>query len=181
MIKVLVEFCIDADIIECPDWIVKDLGLYQTRFREWLSDENNDHSYWCYKNGKKVGSSFRSDAFVEWLNKFVLYNQSEKSKVLEECVSSETGNVCRVVYPTYINDRVESLRDDFMTWMEEEDEQGNIRLDIYTKVYGGGRRSSYSIMDWMNQFVLNESEDKAFVIDKQVDIEEIKNMPVIYF
>ena len=82
--RVLVEFCIDADMIECPDFIVKDLESYQGEFSKWLCNEENDHNYWVYKNGEKYGCNYRSEAFVEWLNTFVLNTCAEKARVIDK-------------------------------------------------------------------------------------------------
>ncbi len=86
MIKVLVQFDLDADIIECPNWIIKDLELHQQSFNEWLFDEMNDHSYWVYENGEKYGCCYRSNAFVEWLNRFILKECDDKAFVIDKQV-----------------------------------------------------------------------------------------------
>lgn len=181
MIKILVKFCVDADIIECPDWIVTDLKLYQQSFDQWLFDKKNDHPYWMYKNDEKYGCRYRANAFVEWLNRFVLYSDLEKSSVLDEYINYETGIICRTVYPQYINNRVEDLRDNFMNWFQTEDEKGHIRKNAYINVYGEKQYFAYALTEWLNQFILNECDDKAYVIDKQIDIREIESMPVINF
>lgn len=81
--KVVLKFCINADIIDCPNDIIKNLGKYQLDFFDWLFDENINHSYWMYEDGKKEGCCYRSDAFVEWLNSFILAERDEKAIVLE--------------------------------------------------------------------------------------------------
>jgi len=70
--RVVIEFDIRADIIECPEIIVPDLITYQDKFFEWLYNKNNDHDYWEYENGKKSCLCYRADALIEWLNTFVL-------------------------------------------------------------------------------------------------------------
>ncbi len=82
--KVVLEFCINSDIIECPNNIIKDIKKYQLDFFDWLFDENNDHSYWTYEDGKKEGCCYRSDAFVEYLNTFVLSESDEKAVIIEQ-------------------------------------------------------------------------------------------------
>jgi len=81
--KILVSFCIDADIIECPKDVSEYIKNYQKDFLEWLFNKENDHNYWMYDNGHKVGCSYRSDAFVEWLNNNVFNDSIEKARVLE--------------------------------------------------------------------------------------------------
>jgi hypothetical protein len=81
---VVVNFCIDVDIIEVPDFIIKDLKTYRSQFSTWLSNPDTEHSYWNYRDGEKFGCCFRSDAFVEWLNLFPLSNSPKKAVVKEE-------------------------------------------------------------------------------------------------
>lgn len=179
MIKILVEFCIDSDIIACPNWIVKDLQTYQGEFREWLYDEKNDHPYWISK-GKKNGCAFRSQAFVEWLNKFVLGDSKEKANVIEECVGF-TGYICRVIYPKGIEHILMDKKWDVAEWLQTKNENGNSLESEYIANYGMKRYFQYAATDWVNRFILNESDDKAYIIEKQVDINEIENMPRINF
>jgi hypothetical protein len=85
-VKVVVEFDCDADIIDCPDNIIDNLIDYSDLFLKWLFDKNNNHSYWMYEDGNKYGGSYRSEAFVEWLNIFILGDLEDKAKVLERCI-----------------------------------------------------------------------------------------------
>lgn len=85
--KVIINFCIDADLIECPDELTGKISEYRNQFLDWLGDEKNDHAYWHYVNGQKIGNCFRSDAFVEWLNTFILSSRAKKARVLEEKIT----------------------------------------------------------------------------------------------
>lgn len=178
--KVLVEFCLDMDIIECPDWIVEELPTYQIRFQEWLFNKENNHSYWMYKNGEKNGCRYRSKAFVEWLNEFVLHDYEEKASVIEECVK-ETGYICRAIYPEDIQDILADKKWDFAEWLQLEDEKGSSREENYIKAYSKRAYFEYAAVDWVNEFILNTREEKAYVIEKQVDFNEMKDMPKIHF
>jgi hypothetical protein len=42
---VVLNFCIDVDIIEVPDFIIKDLKTYRSQFSTWLSNPDTEHSY----------------------------------------------------------------------------------------------------------------------------------------
>lgn len=181
MVKVRVDFSIDSDIIQCPDWIVPQLKSYQRKFHQWLFDEKNDHSYWRYKSNKKNGCCYRAQAFVEWLNKFVLQDNLENAAVLEECVSYETGHICRVIFPADMEEISDDKRWVFADWLQEKDEKGNTHEENYIKNYGRKRYSPYAVADWVNQFILNKHNEKARVIEKQLDIDEIKNMYRISF
>lgn len=98
--RVLVKFCVDADIIECPDFIISDLEVYQHRFREWLYDKNN---------------------------------------------------------------------------------KGFSNVDEYQKKYGMRKYIGYASTGWINSFILNNRDEKAYVVDKQINTTEMKSIPKIFF
>lgn len=88
--KMVVQFDVDADIIEVPQMVIDRKDGLRTRFLKWLYDKNNRHKYW-EKSKKSDGTSFwfvryRSDAFVEWLNKKPLRNSEEKAHVVAQHV-----------------------------------------------------------------------------------------------
>jgi len=86
--KVVVEMTFDADIIEIPKELVHDLIKIQEEFDEWIHDKSVNHSYWIYKHNKKYCPCFRGDAFVEYINNFVLEKDAkERAKVLEEYIT----------------------------------------------------------------------------------------------
>lgn len=85
--KVVVEFDTSADLIEYPEEIIDRIENYRNQFLAWLFNRDNEHSYWFYDDGEKLGCSYRSEAFVEWLNKFALADSINKAKVLESCVT----------------------------------------------------------------------------------------------
>ena len=57
--KVVVTFDLDADIIDCPEDIIDNLIEYKDKFLNWLFDKKNNHPYWLYINGEKVGCYYR--------------------------------------------------------------------------------------------------------------------------
>ena len=73
----------DADIIEVPDEVEKNIKKIQERFDKWIHDKSQKHNYWIYKHGKKDCPCFRGDAFVEYINKFILNDSTEKAKIIE--------------------------------------------------------------------------------------------------
>ena len=80
----LIEFDVNADIIEVPTFIIDDRELYRSRFLKWLYDKSVHHKYWVtFSNGAK-GVSFRSNALIEWLNKKVLKDHVEKAVLVAE-------------------------------------------------------------------------------------------------
>jgi len=90
-VKLLIEFDIDADIIEVPQFVVDQREVLRRRFWKWISDKTIKHKYWvemrddhgnsCY------GLRFRADAFVEWLNKKHITDSSEKAYIVEKQVN----------------------------------------------------------------------------------------------
>lgn len=88
--KLVVEFDRDADIIEVPESVVENREVLKKRFWKWISNKSIKHKYWTtFKDsyGRELqGLRYRSDAFVEWLNKKVLGKSEEKAFVVEEHV-----------------------------------------------------------------------------------------------
>ncbi len=73
----IVEFDISADLIEVPEWVVRDRERLRQRFLKWLMGFEGSRRYrkgGCY--------CYRSDAFVEWLNRKVLQGE-DRAQVLE--------------------------------------------------------------------------------------------------
>jgi len=85
-----IKFDNDCDIIELPDFIVKDIRQYQSDFIDWMYDKTSDHSYWILDGDAKLGCCFRSEAFVDWLNENVLKNSDVKADVVDTFVPYNT-------------------------------------------------------------------------------------------
>ena len=96
--KVVVTFGVDADIIDCPEEIIDDLIEYRDEFTTWLFDKQNNHSYWFYINGERVGCCYRSEPYVEWINTFILDNSLRKVKVLESSVKNWDKNLPSIFF-----------------------------------------------------------------------------------
>lgn len=62
----------DADLVEIPDTLKDQLETLQEPFYQWLFDPNNHHSYWTKTRGGTAAVCYRAEAFVEWLNTFIL-------------------------------------------------------------------------------------------------------------
>lgn len=88
--KMAIQFDVDADIIEVPEFVVKNRELMKRRFWKWLSNRSIRHKYWVTAIdgiGKEfTGLRYRGDAFVEWLNKKVLDKVDQKAQMVEEHV-----------------------------------------------------------------------------------------------
>ena len=75
--QMIVEFDIGADLVEVPEWVVRDREKLRRQFFKWLTGFEGSRRYrkggcWCY----------RSEAFVYWLNKRVL--EGEQARVVQE-------------------------------------------------------------------------------------------------
>lgn len=181
--KIIAQFSFDMDIICCPDYIVNDLETYKENFYVWLYDKKNNHPYWLQKNGKKYSCLYRSQAFVDWLNEFILQNSKEKATVVEECIDSN-GEVIKIHLPQDVNDLnsiIENKKKDFLKWIHLLYEDKNTRENAYIKQYGLDKYLYYATVDWVNEVILSLTDKRAYVIEKQINIETLKNIPIIYF
>ena len=89
--KLIVQFDIDADIINVPEFIIEQKEKFKDLFLDWIYNENVNHNYWVEftdSNGNmQRGLQYRSDAFVKWLNDNIIENMSDKASIVAECVS----------------------------------------------------------------------------------------------
>lgn len=100
--KMVVEFDIGADIIDVPQSVIDNRERLRTRFLKWLYDKNTQHKYWVEmkdSTGKKLrGVCYRSNAFVEWLNKKVLSKTGETAVVLTENVFEYSDDLPKIFF-----------------------------------------------------------------------------------
>jgi len=82
-----------ADIAEIPDYLMPDLKKYYIKFSKWLFDKDNNHDYWVYKDGKRLGVSYGCEAFVIWLNKYVLNESNAKAEIIKQSVHEYDKNL----------------------------------------------------------------------------------------
>lgn len=81
MKKVILKWMYYSDIIKVPNDIVEDIHGYQMKFDKWLSDKDSKHNYWVTlqnEEGDSLALSFDSEAFVTWLNDYILSDSIEK-------------------------------------------------------------------------------------------------------
>lgn len=85
----LVNLCFDyyTDVISVPEKIGEKIRYYQNKCDKWLFDKSNNHQFWeTDENGNKVGVGICSDAFVFWLNEFVLKDSGLKAEAVQRNV-----------------------------------------------------------------------------------------------
>lgn len=89
--ELILEFDCDADIIDVPQIVIDNRELLRKRFLKWLFNKHNNHGYWVKirnnTEGYCLGVRYRSDAFVEFLNKKVLKDNEQKAVILKQHVS----------------------------------------------------------------------------------------------
>lgn len=68
----------DTDILEVPEFIIENIDLYRKKFEKWLYDKSNKMTY----DSKDRVFRFRGDAFVYWLNTYVLKDNDTKAKLI---------------------------------------------------------------------------------------------------
>ncbi len=81
-----VEFDVSADIIDVPERVIQEKDKLHRQFLKWLTDKRNHHKYWVTVGGHR-GLSYRSEAFVEWLNTYILSESEEKARIDQQYVS----------------------------------------------------------------------------------------------
>lgn len=100
--ELILEFDFDADVIEVPQYVLENREILQKRFLKWLYGKQTRHKYWVIlrdSNGRKYRDvRYRSDAFVEWLNKKVLTDEIEKASILEEHVHEYAEDIPKLVF-----------------------------------------------------------------------------------
>lgn len=100
--KMIVEFDLDADIIDVPQCVIDSKDQLRSRFLKWLYDESIKHKYWVEikdPSGKKLrGLRYRSDAFVEWLNKKILSKTEETAVVLTLHISEYPEDLPKIFF-----------------------------------------------------------------------------------
>ncbi len=81
-VSVVYNDCNYMDIIWVPDSI-QNLVRIQNEFFKWMFDKENNHKYWVNINNQKMYCSYGTEAFIEYLNEFLLKDSIEKAKILE--------------------------------------------------------------------------------------------------
>lgn len=88
-----------VDIINVPDNIGLNIKKYQNQCDRWLYNKLNDHEFWEKdSSGKKLGVGICSEAFVYWLNKFVLKNSKEKANIVQKSINKYDESLPTIYY-----------------------------------------------------------------------------------
>lgn len=91
--RLIIEFDVDADVIDVPQHVLDNRELLRNQFLKWLYSPNSKHKYrkkLTDGSGKKIYCmQYRSDAFVEWLNRKILADCGEKAVVIQQYISRD--------------------------------------------------------------------------------------------
>lgn len=93
MRRIAIKFTYHTDIIEVPNWVAYKIKTLQGNFDVWLYDETNDHGLWVMIEGKKCGVSFGTSDFVNYLNSYVLPEDTEKASILQTDLDKSPKNL----------------------------------------------------------------------------------------
>lgn len=86
--RMFVEFDINADIIDVPQQVIDNREQLKRQFIKWLLNPDIKKKYTVTIKGTR-GLCYRSEAFVEFLNKKVLQNSKQKAVIIQQEVSSD--------------------------------------------------------------------------------------------
>ena len=81
-----VEFDISADIIDVPQEVIDNREQLRRQFLKWLFSPDIKKKYTVTLNGHR-GVCYRSEAFIEFLNKKVLKDLTQKAVIVQQEVS----------------------------------------------------------------------------------------------
>ena len=76
----------DIEYIICPAKVGRNINRLQEEFWNWLFDRQNQHPYWVeYEEDGNVTYivSYRTDAFIFWLNKVKFKKGKNVARLLE--------------------------------------------------------------------------------------------------
>ena len=84
MKKIYVKVMYTLSDVMVPDYIANNIKKYTKMFDKWLLDKDNNHGYWVKRNGRNFGVRFDVNAFVLYLNEYVVKEKKDKVYILEE-------------------------------------------------------------------------------------------------
>ena len=69
-----------VDIVSVPDEVAGNLDEVVNDFLKWMFDKTNNHKYWVIEGGKKKYCSYSTEAFIDWINQFIV--KKEKATII---------------------------------------------------------------------------------------------------
>lgn len=86
IVKVGFDYEDDIEYMICPAKIGRNINRLQKEFWEWLYDRENQHPYWFEDEEDGIvtyGVSYRTDAFVYWLNNVRFTKGKKVARLIE--------------------------------------------------------------------------------------------------
>ena len=86
IVKVRFEYEDDIEYMICPAKVGRNINRLQKEFFGWLYDRENQHPYWFEdeEDGNVTyGVSYRTDAFIYWLNKVKFNKGKNVARLIE--------------------------------------------------------------------------------------------------
>lgn len=77
----------DLEYMVCPAKVGRDINRLQQEFWDWLFDRKNQHPYWFeYEEDGNIdyGVSYRTDAFIYWLNNVKFNKGKNIARLIED-------------------------------------------------------------------------------------------------
>ena len=86
-----------TDVIDVPTYIASNIKKYQNRCDRWIFAHENQ--FWVKdKSGKKLCVNLTSEAFVYWLNKFILKDNDEKAVIIKRDLKEYDSSLPTLFY-----------------------------------------------------------------------------------
>ena len=86
IVKVGFDYEDDIEYMICAAKVGRNINRLQEEFWNWLFDRKNQHPYWCeYEEDGNVTYivSYRTDAFIYWLNKVKFKKGKNVARLIE--------------------------------------------------------------------------------------------------
>ena len=86
IVKVGFEYENDIEYMICPAKVGRNIKRLQKDFFKWLYNRENNHPYWFEEeeDGNVIyGVSYRTDAFIYWLNKVKFNKGKNVARLIE--------------------------------------------------------------------------------------------------
>lgn len=78
-----------SDYIYVPNGINLKKDKIKDGFYNWIDNTEDEHPFWEYENGVRIGLNYRGDAIVYWLNNYILKGTKDKSMLVESFSSKK--------------------------------------------------------------------------------------------
>ena len=97
LINIVFDYYVDT--ISVPENIGINISKYQNECDLWLFNELNDHDFWEKdSSGEKLGVGICSEAFIYWLNTYIIKDSNEKAYIVQKGISEYDESLPTLFY-----------------------------------------------------------------------------------